>query len=171
MALPPLGVPAVLLAAHGRQEGWLIARSPGAVLEAALPVGHWQLQETSAGASGSLGGQGGYLPAPTAGGSPWGPEEGLTLRSALVVQTAWTQPGTRPSWQGAGLSPRQIRHVQDAGSERLQSRRMTPTRKKPGGMRRLRERIILQGIILEHHGHEAAFSSWDAELTGAQPSS
>jgi hypothetical protein len=42
-----------------------MARSPGAVLEAALPVGHWQLQETSAGASGSLGRQGGWLFVPT----------------------------------------------------------------------------------------------------------
>src|SRR5262245_28659585 len=106
MALPPLGVPAVLSVAHGRQEEWLMARSPGAVLEAALPAGHWQSQETSAGASGSLGG---YLPASTAEGSPWGLEEGMPLRSALAVQTAWTQRETRPPWQGAGLSLCQIR--------------------------------------------------------------
>jgi hypothetical protein len=47
----------------------------------------------------------------------------------------------------------------EALPQRLHSRRMTPTRKEPGGMRRLRERIVLQGIILEHHGHEATFSS------------
>ena len=51
--------------------------------------------------------------------------------------------------------------------ERLHSRRMAPTRKKPGGMRHRRERIVLQGIKIEHHGHAAAFSSWGAGLTGA----
>jgi hypothetical protein len=86
-----------------------MARSPGAALEAALPVGHWQAQETSGGGSGSPGVQRGYPSAPPAGGSPWGPEEGMPLRPGLVVQTAWTQQGKRPSWQGAGLSPRQIR--------------------------------------------------------------
>jgi hypothetical protein len=45
----------------------------------------------------------------------------------------------------------------EALQERLQSHRMAPARKKPGWMRRRRERIALQSIIVENHGHEAAF--------------
>lgn len=42
----------------------------------------------------------------------------------------------------------------EALHERLQSCRMALARKEPAGMRRRRERIALQGIIIEHSSHE-----------------
>jgi hypothetical protein len=81
----------------------------------------------------------------------------LALLQVAVGKRCVDQEGFPDSWlsqeERAGLTR------VEALPQRLHSRRITSTRKEPGGMRRLRERIVLQGIILEHHGDEATFSS------------